>query len=132
MPNELSPFIKYGIQLSKSDYNKLRSALDPYLSINPRQNVLSYSELFSELFIASGLEAEIYAQMEQCPGGLWRCLYCDCRMSRSNLFFHIEGKHMRSDGYYCKICAKFCSTLKAMNIHKSRFHKTNRMSELIG
>ncbi|XP_023320096.1 protein tramtrack, beta isoform isoform X41 [Eurytemora carolleeae] len=69
-------------------------------------------------------EAEIFAQMEFMSSGNWRCLQCDCLMSKQNMFFHVEAKHMKSSGYYCQECGKFCSTLKALNIHKSRFHKT--------
>ena len=60
--------------------------------------------------------------MEFVSSGQWRCLVCMCSMSKQNMFFHVEAKHMKSAGYYCPECLKFCSTLKALNIHKSRFH----------
>jgi len=71
-------------------------------------------------------EAEIYSQMEFVSTGYWRCLHCLCMMSKTNMFFHVEGKHMKSSGYNCIECGKFCSTLKALNIHKSRFHKSQK------
>ena len=77
------------------------------------------------------LEAEIYSQMEFVSTGYWRCLHCLCMMSKTNMFFHVEGKHMKSSGYNCIECGKFCSTLKALNIHKSRFHKTQKRWKIL-
>ena len=51
----------------------------------------------------------------------WQCAVCQVVMKRSNLFLHIEGKHSAGTGYSCPQCGKFCSTLKALSVHKSKY-----------
>ena len=36
---------------------------------------------------------------------------------------HIESKHVKSSGYTCPICSKFCPSRNAWHLHKSRYHK---------
>ncbi len=71
------------------------------------------------------LEAQIYALMENRGSGFWRCLQCHLVMkTKTKMFFHVEAIHLPSStGYHCPDCGKFCSTLKALSIHKYRFHK---------
>jgi hypothetical protein len=77
------------------------------------------------------LEAQISALMENKGGGFWKCLQCELVMkTRTKMYFHVESIHLPSaDGYHCPDCGKFCSTLKAMSIHKYRFHKVPSYSQ---
>ena len=80
-------------------------------------------------------EMAIYRLMEHNINGGYKCSICECVMSaKRNMFYHVESKHLKSpEGYKCKLCFKFCGTLKALDIHNNRFHnlKIGRSSIVI-
>ena len=69
------------------------------------------------------VEAEIRSKMENMGASKWRCLECNFVSKSTNVFYHIESKHVEGAGYFCSICMKFCRTKNALNIHMSNYHK---------
>ena len=54
----------------------------------------------------------------------WHCTDCDYKTKfNSNLYEHIESRHIDQPGYSCDICSKFCKTRNALRNHKFRLHK---------
>ena len=57
-------------------------------------------------------------------GGSWKCSVCDYESKlKARTFEHVEARHVKSQGYNCSICQKFCSTYNALKLHKSRYHR---------
>jgi len=71
------------------------------------------------------LEAEIRSKMICLGGGQWQCADCSLVTKSTNLFNHIEGKHVNSGGHHCKLCGKFCRTLNGLIAHNHRSHNKN-------
>ena len=59
--------------------------------------------------------------MLKLEGSDWQCSICQVVMKRTNLYLHIEAKHIQSIGHECQQCGKFCSTLKALSVHRSKY-----------
>lgn len=73
------------------------------------------------------LEDIIFGKMAK-TGSLWICQECGYSNTRRiNMFEHIEAKHVDSPGYYCPHCYKHCKTKYALNTHRSRYHKSEKM-----
>jgi len=72
---------------------------------------------------ADGNKGDIESLMDRTEEGMWRCLACLYTSRHStNLRNHIEANHVASStGYTCPVCAKFCQTKNALNIHKLRY-----------
>ena len=72
---------------------------------------------------AQSINDEVVSQMQKC-GGVWQCLACGWETKfRSRLWEHVEAKHVQTNGYFCPICEKFCPSINALKLHKSRNHK---------
>ena len=54
---------------------------------------------------------------------LWLCSDCDySSKNNSNVYEHIEARHVGSEGYHCSFCDKTCPTRNAFRIHNVRHH----------
>lgn len=54
---------------------------------------------------------------------MWLCTECDySSKNNSNVYEHIEARHVGSAGYYCQFCDKTCPTRNAFRIHNVRHH----------
>ena len=54
---------------------------------------------------------------------LWLCIECSyTSKNNSNVYEHIEARHVGSSGYFCSICDKTCPTRNAFRIHNIRYH----------
>jgi len=54
---------------------------------------------------------------------MWLCTECDyASKNNSNVYEHIEARHVGSTGYYCQFCDKTCPTRNAFRIHNVRHH----------
>ena len=54
---------------------------------------------------------------------MWSCLACQYQSNRkTNLFEHVEAKHIQSTGYNCQDCGTFCKTYSAYRSHVKRLH----------
>ena len=69
------------------------------------------------------IEAEIRSKMENLGASKWRCKECNFVSKSTNVYYHIEGKHVDGAGHFCTICSKFCKTTNALNLHMSKYHK---------
>ena len=78
-----------------------------------------------EKYQVEALEQEIIEQMSHHGDNTWSCIHCDYTSgSKAPIMAHIEAKHMHSSGIRCAACDKICKTRNALNIHKTRYHKT--------
>jgi len=60
--------------------------------------------------------------------GSWHCTDCPyTTKNNSNLFEHIESRHVDHPGYCCDICMKFCATRNSLRNHKVRLHKNTSL-----
>ena len=56
--------------------------------------------------------------------GQWSCIVCTfSSLNKHNVLKHVEAKHVSTSGYNCGLCQKFCSSLNALKLHESRYHK---------
>ena len=56
--------------------------------------------------------------------GQWTCTVCSySSVLKHNVLKHVEAKHVATSGYNCGICQKFCSSLNALKLHESRYHR---------
>ena len=47
--------------------------------------------------------------------------------TKSNMQKHIEAKHIQSQPVFCEFCNKRCPSKNALQSHKSRYHKTQKI-----
>ena len=68
-------------------------------------------------------EEEILSKMIKSEGQ-WSCIVCTfSSLNKHNVLKHVEAKHISTSGYNCGLCQKFCSSLNALKLHESRYHK---------
>jgi len=78
-----------------------------------------------EKYQVEALEQEILEQLTHHSDNSWSCIHCEyTSTSRAPIMAHIEAKHMDSSGIRCAACDKICKTRNALNIHKTRYHKS--------
>jgi hypothetical protein len=76
----------------------------------------------------SGHEELINAKMWKVEG-IWACTECSYQSKKnSNVYEHIESKHVQGPGYMCNECNKVCPTRKALRCHIGRYHPKPRAS----
>ena len=74
------------------------------------------------LILVTGHEEMINSKMWKGVGH-WACTDCEfTSKNKSNVFEHIEGKHIQGPGYICPECEKICPTKKALRHHLARHH----------
>jgi len=67
---------------------------------------------------------EVLANMQKTDAGNWTCLACSYSTShRTNMYQHVEAKHVQTEGYSCPYCTKFCPNFKSLKNHKNRCSK---------
>lgn len=75
-------------------------------------------------WIFPDLNSEIECLMQKLDSGRWQCVSCGWESKfRARLWEHIESVHVKTSGYSCEICEKFCPSKNAYKIHKSRYHR---------
>merc|ERR1719318_518488 len=73
------------------------------------------------------LDQAIRSKMINLGGGIWQCTDCELKTKSSNLYNHVEAKHLAEhSGYHCVYCQKFCKTRHSLITHTQRFHKKNK------
>ena len=83
---------------------------------NPGLGVLS----LARLSWCAGDEA-VWACIARSEAGAWTCTVCAYSTHhRTNLYQHVEAKHVPSAGYSCPHCTKFCPNSKSLKNHKTR------------
>jgi len=65
----------------------------------------------------------IRSKMISLGGGKWQCAVCSHVTKSTNLYYHIESKHVQASGYTCGLCNKFCKGRNSYNVHMSTYHK---------
>jgi len=70
---------------------------------------------------------EVLANMQKTAAGNWTCLACSYSTShRTNMYQHVEAKHVQTEGYSCPYCTKFCPNFKSLKNHKNRCSKNEK------
>jgi len=68
-----------------------------------------------------GGSAAVWANIQKGECGAWTCLVCSySTRHKTNMFQHVEAKHVQTEGYNCPFCQKFCPNFKSLKNHKSR------------
>ena len=69
------------------------------------------------------LETEIKSKMVKVDQA-WRCADCEYSSLKStNLYRHIESKHVQTQFYTCQICRRSFKGSNSFNVHMYRDHK---------
>ena len=72
-------------------------------------------------FLSDDGEAAVWSQIGRSHDGSWSCLVCAYSTHhKTNMFQHVEAKHVQTEGYHCPLCQKFCPNSKSLKNHKSR------------
>jgi len=66
---------------------------------------------------------QIKSKMIALGGGQWQCQDCGYVAKSTNLFYHIESKHVEGAGYLCPLCSKHFKSRNSYNVHMSTYHK---------
>lgn len=98
--------------------------LSPLFSANNLCHFVAGDENL-ERYQVEALELEICKHMSHLEDNTWSCIHCQYTSgSKAPMMAHIESKHMMSSGIICSVCDKICKTRNALNIHKTRYHKS--------
>ena len=78
------------------------------------------------------LDMTINSKMSKSAEGLWSCLVCGYATKiKTNMKFHVESKHIQSDGFECQICHLFCQNRKALRNHIDRNHGKSKPKQYL-
>jgi hypothetical protein len=105
----------------KHTESRNKDYLWPFLVGHPRKSDMPCSCILFLTVVTVLSCAEVTSMMLRLEGSDWQCSICHVVMKRTNLYFHIEAKHIDSSGHECQQCGKFCSTLKALSVHRSKY-----------
>ena len=76
--------------------------------------------------LLSGEDVLILSKMiklKEESGTLWTCTDCSySSKNKSNVYEHVESRHVGSYGYHCQLCDKSCPSRNAFRIHNIRYH----------
>lgn len=65
--------------------------------------------------------------MQKTAVGSWTCLACSYSTShKTNMYQHVEAKHVQTEGYNCPYCSRFCPNFKSLKNHKTRCPKNEK------
>ena len=80
----------------------------------------------SELCIV--IVGDMESLMSSLGGGKWQCLACGYQSKSTNVRYHIEAKHLTSEGYSCPYCQVVIRNKGAYNNHLSQKHRNARQA----
>ena len=61
--------------------------------------------------------------MSSLGGGKWQCTVCGYQSKSTNVRYHIEARHVESEGYNCVECGEFLKNRHLLNKHMSTMHR---------
>ena len=93
---------------------RTRNALNTHMSNKHKPSYWTILDASEEL---------IRSKMVNLGGGKWQCAVCSHVTKSTNLYYHIESKHVQVSGYSCGLCNKFCKGRNSYNVHMSTYHK---------
>ena len=75
---------------------------------------------------AEAIDQAIAYQMQKVGVGVWQCVSCGWETKyKTRLYEHVEAKHVGTNGHTCTLCGKFSASLKALKMHKLKYHRKN-------
>ena len=117
-----------GFQHSSQFPEQIRFIL--MLSVHPVNKHVKLNRTIELTFEFEDFEAAVNSKVVKDLDGIigtWGC--SDCPYSNlylGNLKRHIETHHVRSAGYNCPTCLKFCATKNALRLHMKRYNHRDR------
>ena len=76
------------------------------------------------------VDAEIRSKMVKVGGGQWQCIDCSYISKISNVYKHVEAKHVpEKNNYECPLCHRVLRGLNAFNNHIYKSHKKEKSME---
>ena len=75
------------------------------------------------LNVVTDVEFEIKSLMKPVGSGKWSCVKCQYESWSSNVYNHVESKHVGNALYWCQLCQKELKGRNSFNGHMSRYHK---------
>ena len=84
----------------------------------------------SELYFCLDVDTEIRSKMVKVGGGQWQCIDCSYVSKISNVYKHVEAKHVtEKNNYECSLCNRVLRGLNAFNNHIYKSHKKEKSLE---
>lgn len=69
------------------------------------------------------VEMEIIKKMFK-EGIFWYCSDCSYKSgTKSNVYEHVEAKHVIHGGYQCQLCTSVAKTKGSLRVHYNKYHK---------
>ena len=77
------------------------------------------------MWLLEGSENLIRSKMTKLDGvpGKWQCNDCGFIAKSTNLYYHIESKHVSVSSYACEHCGKSYKSRNSYNVHMSTYHR---------
>ena len=73
------------------------------------------------------VDSEIRSKMVKVGGGRWQCIECSYISKTSNVYKHVEAKHVtEKNNYECPLCQRILRGLNAFNNHLYKSHKKEK------
>ena len=77
------------------------------------------------------IDVEIQRKMEKVDGG-WLCGDCGYFSNKkTNLYKHVESKHVEAQYYNCEMCGKVLRGINSYNVHIYTHHKSSNLKNWI-
>ena len=84
----------------------------------------------AELYFCLDADTEIRSKMVKVGGGQWQCIECSYISKISNVYKHVEAKHVtEKNNYECPLCNRVLQGLNAFNNHIYKSHKKEKSLE---
>lgn len=61
--------------------------------------------------------------MTNLGGGKWKCEECNYVSKSSNVYKHIESRHVEARMYTCSVCSRVFKGINSYNVHYYTNHK---------
>ena len=89
----------------------------------PRVSLLYKVRLTIVIFDFADVSAQALSLMSKVDH-VWHCSVCPYKsVKKDHVFYHVEAKHVESDGYECSACGYYSKTLQSYKSHVKRSHK---------
>merc|ERR1712098_825641 len=70
------------------------------------------------------IQMEIQSKMIRADYGGWKCTDCEYfSAKKSNVYKHVESRHVETQYYPCNLCGKDFKGINSYNVHLSNVHR---------
>ena len=71
------------------------------------------------------LDDFLFENSGRVDGGEWRCGICGQSGLKTDIFRHIEARHVTLPYLYCDVCQVASKTRDSLKRHKQKYHRDN-------